>query len=35
MEDKERSKTCCFIGHRKITESEKLKNKMIEKETDN
>ena len=30
MQDTDRNKTCCFIGHRKIKESEELKNKMLE-----
>lgn len=28
MEDKERSKTCCFFGHRKINETKELRSRM-------
>ena len=30
MQDTDRNKTCCFIGHRNIKKSEELKNKMLE-----
>lgn len=29
MEDKERKKTCCFFGHRKINETEELRDRMF------
>ena len=29
MEDKERKKTCCFFGHRKINQTEELRDRMF------
>lgn len=31
MQDTDRNKTCCFIGHRKIKESEELKKENARK----
>jgi len=29
MEDKKRSKTCCFFGHRKINQTQELSDRMF------